>query len=69
MKGLCTACLAGPRGEAGHDDLLGQSAGSQNPFRCGGCGTFWVRFPAELGGRAWVLVTEPIKATASLGFC
>ena len=58
MEKLCSACRDGPKGHAGHVDLMAPNGKDQGAFRCGSCGTLWAALPASFGGRAWVLVTS-----------
>jgi hypothetical protein len=56
-KPLCAACVAGPVGIEGHDDLRVQTVGNATlRFGCAKCGTAWNRNDIGPGKFAWVQV-------------
>jgi len=68
MNAPCPACLAGPSGINGHDDLRVQTLGDGRlTSQCLRCGTLWARGIARAGAYTWVGIAKRAAFRAGLG--
>lgn len=68
MEAPCQACIRGPAGFAGHDELTVFTIGDGClMLRCRACGSYWSRTLQKEGYFAWAALTERMAAAAGMG--